>query len=133
MAKSAYDSRNVFNISDPHLYRCQVLHYSSRLSRLYLSVMKEGSTAPVFYLLFSDVGYMDCPMNWQGADFAIGTQDECIQLMLDTGLVGQAILRFPNAYATLTEYARLYRVQTPTYTVRLIASAANMVQTVPEF
>ena len=133
MAKTAYESQNIFNISEAHLYRCQVLHYSARVSRLYISVMKEASTTPVFYLLFSDVGYMDCPMNWQGADFAIVTQDECIQLMLDTGLIGQAILRFPNAYASLTEYARLYTVKTATHTIRLIASAANMVTQLPEF
>lgn len=132
MAKTDYGAQNIFNITDPQRYRCQMLYYHARVSRLYLSVFKEGVTTPVFYLLFSDVGYVQCPSSWQGAAFDIGTQDECLQLMLDSGLIGAAILRFPNAYASLTDYARLYRVQTTSSVeIRLIASAGTMLPQLP--
>ena len=52
MTKTTPDSDNVFNITEPYRYRCQLHHYHSRLSRLYLCVYKDGRTTPAFYLLF---------------------------------------------------------------------------------
>lgn len=133
MVKIEPGSTNIFNITDPHLYRCQLLHYHNRLSRLYLSVFKGQATLPIFYLLFTDVAYMDCPVNWQGADFTIAAPDDCIQLMLDAGLIGQAILKFPNAYASITDYANLYIVDgQQARPVQLIASSANIVRNLPD-
>lgn len=132
MVKHAAGSHNIFNISEPQRYRCQVLHYHARVSRLYLSVYKDDGREPVFYLLFSDVGYLQCPMTWQGANFDIGTQDECIQLMLDVGLIGAAVLRFPQAYASITEVARLYRAATAHQPVQIVAGAASMLHQLPK-
>lgn len=133
MVKIEPGSTNIFNITDPHVYRCQLLHYHNRLSRLYLSVFKGQATVPVFYLLFTDVAYVDCPVNWQGADFGIAPAEACIALMLEAGLIGQAILKFPNAYASITDYANLYIAQgSPQRPVRLIASSANLVRHLPD-
>lgn len=130
MAKTQFGAGNIFNITDAGVYRCQVVQYHAKLSRLYISVLKDQ--APVFYLLFTDVGYLECPTSWQGAHFDIGTQDECIALMLEAGLIGQAILRFPNAYASLTEEARLYTVQHTTARIRFIANSANLLHGPPK-
>ena len=134
MVKTQPGDDNIFNITDADQYRCQVHHYHSRVSRLmYLRVYKGAVDVPVFYLLFSDVAYFDCPVNWQGADFCIAEADDCLQLMLDTGLVGQAILRFPNAYASITDYAKLYVAETAAERpVRIIANSANMVRALPD-
>jgi len=133
MVKTQPGESNIFNISKPQLYRCQVHHYHSRLSRLYLRVFKGQSEVPAFFLLFSDVAYFDCPVNWQGADFQIAERDDCIQLLLETGLVGRAILQFPNAYASITDYAYLYIAHTQTgRAVRILASSANMVHSLPD-
>ncbi|MEL7435425.1 MAG: hypothetical protein AAFN11_15865, partial [Chloroflexota bacterium] len=77
MVKSAQGDTNIFNITDPEKYRCQLVHYHNRLSRLYLAVYKgtDRASAPVFYLLFSDVGYMECPVSWAGAQFDIASGD----------------------------------------------------------
>ena len=132
MVKSEPGTTNIFNITDADQYRCQVHHYHSRVSRLYLRVFKGQVDVPVFYLLFSDVAYFDCPVNWQGADFSIAEADDCIALMLESGLVGRAILQFPNAYASLTDYARLYVAQTNAQRpVKIIANSANMVKSLP--
>ncbi|MDQ7026021.1 MAG: hypothetical protein Q9P01_01720 [Anaerolineae bacterium] len=132
MVKSQLGATNIFNITDSVQYRCQVHHYHSRVSRLYLRVYKGQTDIPVFYLLFSDVAYFDCPVNWQGANFSIAPADDCIALMLEAGLIGQAILQFPDAYASITEYARLYvaksNAQRP---VKIIANSANMVKSLP--
>lgn len=131
MAKMEPGTTNVFNITEPFRYRCQIHHYHSRLSRLYLRVYKDRRETPAFYLLFSDVGYMEMPATWQNADFHIAPKEDCIQLMLDTGLVGPAILQFPNAYASITDHARLYQVETGQRPVRLVAGSASMLPSLP--
>lgn len=132
MVKSQPGATNIFNITDGDQYRCQVHHYHSRVSRLYLRVYKGQTDIPVFYLLFSDVAYFDCPVNWQGSNFSVAAADDCITLMLEAGLVGQAILQFPNAYASITAYARLYVAETNAQRpVKIIANSANMVKSLP--
>lgn len=131
MAKSEHGSTNIFNITSPNAYRCQIYHYHRKVSRLYLSVYQGQQTIPVFYLLFSDVGYVEAPMNWQGADFAIEEKQACIDLMLEVGLVGQAILQFPDAYASITDYARLYQVPQMVKPIRIIASSASLLKNIP--
>ncbi|MCA9887514.1 MAG: hypothetical protein KC546_04040 [Anaerolineae bacterium] len=131
MTKTEPGSQNIFNITEPERYRCQVFHYHSRLSRLYLRVYKDQNQHPAFHLLFADVAYFDCPVTWQGIDFRIAEYDECLQLMLDTGLVGQAILRFPGAYASLTEYTRLYETVTDKRSIRIIAGSGTLLQHLP--
>lgn len=131
MVKTEAGSQNAFNISQPMRYRCQVHHYHRKLSRLYLSVYKGQRSEPAFYLLFSDVAYIDAPMSWLGADFAIAQGDECVELLLKLGLVGQAIEQFPEAYASITEYARLYQARAVNSLVRIIASSAAILQDIP--
>ncbi|MYH66687.1 MAG: hypothetical protein F4136_13805 [Chloroflexi bacterium] len=131
MAKRQPGSRNVFNISKPLSYRCQIYHYHRRLSRLYLAVYQGRRSEPAFYLLFTDVAYLDAPMSWQGADFAIAEQADCITLMRETGLVGEAIERFPDAYATITDSARLYLARSPHCQARIIAGSAAILPKIP--
>lgn len=131
MAKTEHGSKNAFNISDPARYRCQVFHYHRKLSRLYLSVYQGQRQEPAFYLLFSDVAYIEAPMSWRGARFDIAERDECIDLMLALGLVGEAIRQFPDAYASITDYARLYRARALHSEIRIIAGSAAILPTIP--
>lgn len=132
MAKNHPGDTNIFNITDPEQYRCQIYHYHARLSRLYLRVFKGVAEIPVFYLLFADVAFLDCPVNWQGANFKIASADDCIGLMLETGLIGKAILQFPGAYASITDYARLYQTEISARTIQIIANSATLLQQLPE-
>lgn len=132
MAKNNPGDANIFNITDPEQYRCQVYHYHARLSRLYLRVFKGVAEIPVFYLLFADVALLDCPVNWQGANFKIASADDCITLLLEAGLIGKAILQFPGAYASITDHARLYQVETAGRMIQIIANSAAMLQKLPE-
>jgi len=131
MAKIEHDSQNVFNISDPVRYRCQIYHYHNRLSRLYLRVYKGQQQTPAFHLLFPDVGFIDAPVNWQSASFDIRPKQECIDLLLEMGLIGPAILQFPDAYASITDHAYLYEVAARQHPVRIIAGRASLLQTLP--
>ena len=131
MVKTERGSKNVFNITDPKRYRCQVYHYHRRLSRLYLSVYKGQRNEPAFYILFSDVAYLEAPMSWLSAEFDIAERDDCIALMAQVGLVGEAIYQFPDAYAAITDYARLYQVRSSHSTIRIIASSAAFLKSPP--
>ena len=131
MAKFEHGSENAFNITNPGRYRCQVFHYHRKLSRLYLSVYQGNSHEPAFYLLFTDVAYLEAPMSWQGANFDIAERDDCVSLMLALGLVGEAIHQFPDAYASITDYARLYRARSVHSEIRVIASSAAILRTIP--
>ena len=131
MAKTEPGSVNVFNITKPERYRCQAHHYHRKLSRLYLSVYQGRREAPAFYLLFSDVAYIQAPMSWGSAAFDIAEQAECLELMLAVGLVGPAIRQFPDAYASITDYARLYTVRLPGKPARIIAGSASLLQRIP--
>lgn len=124
-------SDNVFDIRNPMLYRCSVHRYHSTVSRLYLRLYRGQEQAPAFYILFPDVGYFEGPMTWQGADFRIESHEECVQLMLQTGLVGEAILQFPDAYAAITTHVHLYTVRTTAAPVRLIAGEGIKLQSLP--
>lgn len=131
MVKTERGSKNVFNITDPKRYRCQVYHYHRRLSRLYLSVYKGQRNQPAFYILFSDVAYLEAPMSWLSAEFDIAERQECIALMVQVGLVGEAIHQFPDAYAAITDYARLYQLRSSHSTIRIIASSAAFLRSPP--
>lgn len=127
---------NIFNLPAPTLYRCHVHHYHARLSRLYIRVFKtDGGLStvqiPAFFLLFSDVGYVEGPINWDGANFCLAPHEDCIDLMLETGMIGKAVLQFPDAYAAITDTARLYVVKTAHSPVRIIASSAARLPSLP--
>lgn len=132
MVKIEHGSTNIFNITKPTAYRCQIFHYHRKVSRLYLSVYQGQKNVPAFYLLFSDVGYIEAPMSWMSVDFEIADKQECIELMLQTGLVGEAIHQFPDAYASITDYARLYQIHTIHNPIRIIASSGTMMNRVPD-
>ncbi|MEO1440773.1 MAG: hypothetical protein AAFV33_10240 [Chloroflexota bacterium] len=124
-------SDNHFNIKAPNLYRCNVYRYSATLSQLYIRVFKGMSVAPSFYLFFSDVGYFEGPMNWEGADFQKATSEECISLMRKTGMVQDFLLDDPETREALTESVYLYTVETQHTTIRIIAGEAVLMPDVP--
>lgn len=132
MAKVEHGSVNVFNISRPGRYRCQIFHYHRKLSRLYLSVYQGQASQPAFYILFSDVAYIDAPMTWRGAQFHIADKSTCINLMIQTGLIGESIRQFPQAYAAITDCAKLYVVPTAPHKIRIIASSASLMRKLPD-
>ncbi len=122
---------SIFEIASPWLYRCQVYRYFNGLSRAYLGVFKPHQNVPAFYILFSDVAYFEGPVNWQSVDFYVAPPQDCIDLMLHTGIIGPAILQFPDAYASVTETANLYQVDTPASQIRIIAGSAALLDTIP--
>jgi len=115
---------NIFKLEAPKLYRCNVHLYNSNLSQLHIRVFRGLNTTPNFYLLFTDVGYFEGPMNWQNADFTRESGEACLALMLQTGMVQNINLDDPDTRQALAEAAFLYTVKTSTTTIRIIAGSA---------
>lgn len=122
---------NIFEIEHPKIYRCNVLRYDSGLSRLYIRVFKGMSVAPSFYLFFSDVGYFEGPVNWEGVGFNIESSEKCLSLMVDTGMVRDIMLDDPDTRLALAEAAQLYTLQTPHSTIRIVAGSAVKMDKLP--
>jgi hypothetical protein len=118
---------NIFNIKTPHLYRCHIHRYYSGLSRMYVRVFKGDAKEPAFYVLFSDVGYYEGPMNWQGISIRIAPPQECLALMQKNGLLDGVVPEMLNA---ITEVAHLYLLESAP--VKIIAGHAARLSEIPQ-
>lgn len=119
---------NVFNIKTPHLYRCNVHRYHNKLSRLYVRAFKGDAQEAAFYLLFSDVGYFEGPMNWQGVSFRFAPSSTCLQLMQKVGLLTGVL---PELAQAIVEVTHLYVLETPQATIKIIAGHAARLGEIP--
>ncbi len=132
MAKLQHHTvKPIFKIATPEVYRCNILRYDTRLSKIYVRAFNGMSDDPSFYLLFTDVGYFEGPLNWQGAGLYKLQADECLQLMVDVGLVADFMLDDPDTLSVLKETANLYEFRTKFRPVRLIAGDVVMRHEVP--
>lgn len=122
-------------IATPHLYRCHLHYYHSRLSRLYVRCFKGLLPAPAqaaaFYLLFADVAYLDTPVNWQGVGFVVAPAEDCLALLAALHLIDPAYLADPDTRAALAESTQLYHLSTPQHTVRIVAGAVSRLEHLP--
>ncbi len=98
---------------------------------MYIRVFEGLKDAPSFYLLFTDVGYFEGPMNWRGVDFVRASADDCLSLMVATGMVDDMYLDDPDTRQALAEAAHLYTLQTEHSRIRIIAGEAVKLQELP--
>ncbi|MFN8371735.1 MAG: hypothetical protein U0694_02505 [Anaerolineae bacterium] len=119
---------NVFNIKTPQIYRCNVHRYHNKLSRLYIRAFKGEAQEPAFYLLFTDVGYFEGPMNWQGVGFRLAPARECLTLMQKAGLLAGVQ---PELASAIAEMTHLYLLDTPATIIKIIAGQATRLNEIP--
>ncbi|MCP4600724.1 MAG: hypothetical protein GY847_09360 [Proteobacteria bacterium] len=101
------------DIASPGDYECVVWYYTTHLYELGLRVYKPPfQSGETFYLLFRPVYYFEGPMSWSGADFRLGTPDECRAL---------AEIVFTKPSNEVLTQLRLFIVERPTFRVRLLA------------
>ena len=77
------------------------------------------------------MGYLEGPVNWQGANFRTASADACLDLMVQTGLLDESVLAMPGARESLAGAARLYIAATGKTPVRIIANSASILQDLP--
>lgn len=79
---------NIFGIQRPEMMACMVTEY--KWNRQVLTVkLKRDQSPEVFYLRFTRVEFFAGPMMWQGADFHIGNDADCLELLQLTGRIGE--------------------------------------------
>ena len=80
-------TENVFDIEDSHLYGCTIRIYNSGHSTLIIHAKKHGKPAHEnnFFLTFGGVAYLDCPTGWGGANFILGSDEECRSIFQSLG------------------------------------------------
>jgi hypothetical protein len=87
---------------------------------------KVGRSDKVFSVSIDSVVYLEMPVGWKGADFQIGSNKECIQLLNNhrgwhdvPDTLGE--LKKPFGY-------RLIRIPHPLGVVRIVASGLHVVE-----
>ncbi len=125
------DDSPIFEIKTPEVYRCNILRYDTRLSKIYVRAFNGMSDDPSFYLLFTDVGYFEGPLNWQGAAIYKASSELCLKLMVDVGMVADFMMDDPDTLAALKETANLYLFKTKFRPIQLVAGNVVMRNNVP--
>lgn len=124
-----HPDKNFFEIQNPEEYFCRVWSYFVSHSRLLLRVYKGKIDEEEFYLNFEMVQYFEGPLGWKGANFYIGSSDECVKLLQQQGFEG-----LPDEY--LLEHFHLYIVDLPDSRYVKILAVRNADKTIsipPDF
>ncbi|MBI1257767.1 MAG: hypothetical protein GC204_09885 [Chloroflexi bacterium] len=99
---------NYFNIESPHTYACHLRDFAIGHSQL--TVYAASIDPPrAFELHFSNVQYLSAPIHWQGAQFRLGTPDECRDLRRKLEL-GTA---YPDNEAVMAQLYKLFLLDLP--------------------
>jgi hypothetical protein len=113
----------IFKIAKPESYRCNILRYDTKLSQIYVRAFKGASNDPGFYLIFTDVGYFEGPLNWQGAVLYKMPAKACLNLMLEAGMLADLKMDDPETQAAVAATANLYQFKTTFRPVQLIGGS----------
>ena len=110
--------KNIFDLEDPENYYCMVKKFSGR-AVLQIEVSSLNKPRDLFYLAFFSVEFFSGPMTWHSADFCLATPEESIETF-------KLIERFADTSSAELLSSRydlkLYTVETPGNTVRIVAS-----------
>lgn len=100
-------SQNIFKITHPDNWICSAQHFSNghNILKLELKSVKEKSRR--LYLRFRKVRYFTGWMNWTGANFHVGSDDDCYTLLNQTVCPEYQITREVYKFSNL----RLFQVK----------------------
>jgi hypothetical protein len=79
--------------------------------------IEESGDELAFYVYFGGVIYFEGPLQWSGADFISGSEEECIGILRRMGVKHAE-------EAVRSDYYRLFRVKLSQLEVRIVATAA---------
>ena len=107
------------HIDDPQSFHCTIWRYQAGHHQMLVRVcrIEESGDELAFYVCFGGVIYFEGPLQWSGADFISGSEEECIGILRRMGVKHAE-------EAVRSDYFRLFRVKLPQLEVRIIATAA---------
>jgi len=115
------------NIADSHAYTCKIWSYLvSHLQLLIRSWKDDFLTGDTLYLLFTGVLYFDGPTIWQGADFRLGTPDECFKLLQE-----KRSFEDNPEHRGVAEKIHLFKAETSRGVIRILAKNVSKSQEIP--
>ena len=113
---------NILDLVNPDIYNCIVWSYRVSLSRLLVRVDEGEFDKNFFYLIFEEVLYFEGPLRWGGANFCLGTDEECVKILHRRGLNGIPEGELLNLYS-------LFIVELPDSEVVKIVASNNIYRT----
>ena len=109
---------NFPKLANPEQYECQLWLYNKNLSELVIRVSKlDEAFDNGFFFIFQMVAWIEAPTRWQGASFAVGSDEICTKMLQQSGKHPQQVIE-----------AGLYRLFACQYEggeVKIIAGGAS--------
>jgi hypothetical protein len=117
--------KNFFNVINPQEYSCGIGSYRVNHSLMLIRATKsEFDPDQTFYLTFSGALYFEGPLGWKGANFCIGTTEECEKLLRKMDYSDDTL-------HILSEKYRLFVVELPSLEVKIVALDAGKSKDIP--
>ena len=101
---------------------CCIYRYLRSHQQLLIAVHKPDSLTPSFYLHFEMAGYFEGPLNWRGADFRLGTDEECKEVICKIGTQTNKHLDLMSKHLYF-----LFLLERPDYQVKILAATCNKI------
>lgn len=115
---------NLFALESPELYGCYIHSFTSVHATLTIMAECALPTPDERILCFDLVVYMDLPYRWEGANFFVGSDAECLAILQKIDFLKTNNVRLGDNLATtiLADY-RLFCVTTSAgYVAKIIAN-----------
>jgi len=119
-----YPIDNIFGVNNPENYECHVKRYDSRLALLevYTRKLDQSSEEDIFLsFVFNAVDYFEGTMIWIGANFRVGSPEECVQIARKMPNRGDAAER------SILDFYDLFVVETPQLQIKILAGSGGLV------
>jgi hypothetical protein len=120
-------SINVIEVNNPQTYVCDLHRYEIGHSQLCVYAKRQGKFIHEdnVYVIFSNAIYFEGPFHWDGLSFAIGQQEECLQIL--------QLINYPYRELTPNHFPNLYELIFNDLTIRIIANKVTVSKDVPKF
>lgn len=112
--------KNVFGVQQPDKVDVMVQQYHWGRTTLLLRLKRQNSPE-VQYIKFQGVEYFMGPMEWTDAAFEQRPDEECLQVMRDTGRANDIM----TVQHLQDKSIRLYTIERPNTTIAIIAHLAH--------
>lgn len=104
----------IFPFEDSEKCTCHIVKYSITQSGMQIEVNLNKKR--LFYLYFHGIKYFSGPMAWSGANFEVGSAEECQNILLGIDFPEKGIEMLLEK-----KWIALYLVNTGTYRISLVA------------
>jgi hypothetical protein len=114
---------NFFSLPNPDDFRCIVMKYAIGHSVLHIQLEDQIHRGNILHSVFAPTVYFSGPIRWNGANFQVAPPDECLILLRRIEYLDN--ISDEKLLSDLYNY-KLYTVETPRETIKIIAGMAKL-------